>query len=539
MLQNSLKLLSAGAMLLCSTAYSQTYYPTAQQPMAGAPVQRMVSQGAPAYQAVPQPVYGSAHLPPPTTVSGGATTVPYGGPYASQPMQVTPVHLGVANPSCGSGNCGPQPVAGYGAGGAVATGVPYGSYGQGLIQIPTSGQTSGGSGFFFRYDRLYSTISRSGGARAVGSANAEGISYFGGGATAFQNSFDTSFLDDDEFEFNGDRIEFGFLDGTGCDCGRCGAGWVASIISLDQDIAVSTAGGQLLFDDPFGILFGYADGNGDGIDDDINSNNVYGRFGEDRGVPDPNLDNVITPGPPYDGIIDGPSPFGDDQGDLVRWIPIFDQLSVRSRTTISGLALSRFRASRRGFGAGGPGGCGGRCFRWLYGVRYMQFRDRFSIDADGGFFPEMQIDLDGTARNFLIGPEVGFCLGRTVGPWSFSGQLRFTPAVNFSRTSMQGAAFTGIDGSMVTGQNHPLGLTAITVNSNENSETFTALGEWRAEVGYALTKCLSVRAGYTGMYLGEIASGTNLNFQLPDFSVSGQRDDIYVHALTLGGEFVY
>lgn len=531
MLQNSIKLLTAGAMLLCSTAYAQTYYPSAQQPMAG-PVQgMMLNQGAPVYQAPQQQVFQTAQLPPPTVVGGG---MPYGGQYASQPMQITPVHLGGGG--CDTGSCGgpAQPVAGYGPGGfGVATGFPNTGAQQTRL-IPTSGQSAGGAGFFFRYDRLYSTISRSGGSGDVGSANAEHIGFFGGKGTAFQNSFDRSFLDDNEFEFNGDRIEFGFLDGNGCDCGRCGAGWVASIMRLDQDVSVSTAGGQLLFDDPFGILLGYSDGNGDGIDDDLNGNNVYGRFGEDRGVPDPDIENLITPGPPFDGIIDGPA--GDDVGDLITWIPIFANLSVRSRTTISGLALSRFRPSRRGYGAGG---CGGRCFRWLYGVRYMNFRDRFAIDAEGGFFPEMRVDLDGTARNFLIGPEIGFCLGRSVGPWSFSGQLRFTPAVNFQRTSMQGAAFTGIDGAAITGQGHPLGLNSITVNTNENSETFSALAEWRADVGYALTNSLSIRAGYTGMFIGEVASGTNLSFGLPDFSVAESRNDIYVHALTLGGEFIY
>ncbi len=572
------------ATLLCTTAYSQNYFPVGQPSMSGGvpsvgqgpgvipsgstaagtflagvvPARGSVNYGANAFQyAAQQPVtqqpvtqqpvtqqlvtqqphvaqayapqqsyatYAASQLPPaPSAAYGGSMGIPYGGQLVSQPVGVpqpmAAPSVGVGG-GCSSGSCGgAKPIAGYGMSpvGGAAGAFPAGRNGP-MPPIPTSGNNSGGPGFFFRYDRLYSSISKPN--LRVGSSDAEGIFLQpGGGVKTLQNSFGSNFRDDD-FNFNGNRFEFGFLDGTSCDCGRCGWGWVASILDVSDDGYAEVEGGAVLFDDPYGILYGFADYDGDGIDDDVNGDGVFGRFGIDREEP-------------Y-GEFEGPTPEGEGELDLLHWTPYYD-LSVKSRTDISGLALNRIRGSNGIPGASSSCGSGGCCFRWLCGVRYLNIRETFDLLGSGGFSDDGELSLKGRAKNFIIGPEIGLCLGRSTGPWSFEGQVRFTPAANFIRNRTSARMTLG-DG---TGQNGPLDSGPLTGTDSDDTEQFSMIGEWRTDVAYAVSDFFSLRAGYTGMFISEVSRGGGVNFSLPDFGVGSDRSDIYIHALTLGGEFVY
>lgn len=576
MLRTSMRQMAIGSILFCcTTAYGQHYYPNATQPALGAaqPTQGFVpglQPQAPSYPPMmQQPAYPPAagsygpavpsqvSYPPQQQYSPQYSSAPIQTQYAAQPpmqmppMQMPPVQLTSAAPcasGCADGGA-PQGIAGYGPGGfGVATGFPQGGAVGPVPPINTSGQTSGGVGFFFRYDRLFSSINApSGSGGDIGDPNQEGTYISNGIPTEFRNSLDTGFISD-EFNFNGNRIEFGFLDGNGgcggcggCSTNRCGSGWVASIISIDQAYSNELTGrvdadgrplgnvGYVLFADPTGMMLGFStalDGEGNEVDADINGNYVYGRNGVDLGTLDPNT-NLF--GLPFDGVIDQPAP--QDNGDLVTFIPIFNNLSARSDTSLSGLALTRFRDSR----VGASRGCNGRCFKWLYGLRYFNLKDRFNVTATGGdIFEEFRISAN--SRNFIIGPEIGACIGRSVGPWSFSGQARVTPGINFIRSN-QAATFVAAED--VTPRDAPLNTFSFASSNRNETEQFSLSAEWRGEVAYALTSFASVRAGYTGLFLGEVARSSDVTYAIPDLGLSTSRSDVYVHALTMGLEFIF
>ena len=475
---------------------------------------------------------GQPTIPQPTNF-GAVANVPPAGNWPSQPQ--------IASQEPQSGNGGPPAVnrslvGGYdamaynaeafngSACGSPACG-PGGHAGSG--DVSCSGHISKGAGFFFRYDRLYLSISAPDG-KDIGSPNVEGIYTSNGIDYPFQNSMDSGFIGDD-FEFAGDRIEFGFLDGGGnSNCGHCGSGWIASILDVDQDHSAKQSGVMILFDDPWGMLLGFQDGNGDGYDDDQNGDMVFGRHGQDLGTPD-GMGGYM---PPFDEIPDVPAP--QDNGDLITWEPIYANVSVYSRTEASGLALSRFHTPRQ------YAGCdrGGTCVRFLWGVRYLDIDERFSLLGESSFFDETRIKAD--AHNFIIGPEIGVCLGRRHGPWSFGGEARFVPGVNIFSANQTGVI--GTNAEQFAGQhpaNRPLNLVAIAFTNRDEDEDFSAIAEWRAEVAYACTNWLSFRVGYTGIFISDVARASDINYSLPSFGISDDRSDVYINALCLGAELVY
>ena len=555
MLRTSFRHLAVGSVLLCcSTVSAQNWYPNGQQPSLG-PTQSYqgfpsgFDHAAQAYQGPQQAVRQlpstepqqyqlpapSSYTPVAQQYATAAGQGPYGGQVVSQPVSATPGPNDVG-PSCGDGSCGGQGIAGCGPGGyGVATGFPpAGGMAYSLGPINASGHTSPGHGFFFRYDRLYSSFSKPSGVRDIGDPFEEGSFIANGIPTEFRNSLDTAFINDD-FHFNGNRIEFGFLDGPG---GRCGSGWVASVLWIDEDFDSPLSGrtdengtliansGYVLFADPTGMMLGFAtalDGNGDEIDADVNGNYVYGRDGVDLGTLDPATNLFV---PPFDAIVDQPAP--QDNGDLVSFVPIYDRISARVNTSASGLALSRLRDSR-------IGGCRGGCFKWLFGVRYLNIKEQFALVGLGSdIYDEMR--LNARTKNFIIGPELGMCLGRSAGPWSLSGQLRFTAGANFLR-SRQSASF--IAASTDQTRDVPLNLFSYATSNSEEKESFSAVVEWRADVAYALSNYCSLRAGYTGMLIGEVGRASDITYSIPDLGIAGDRSDLYIHALTLGAEFAY
>ncbi len=543
-------------LLFCSTCQAQNWYstsapspqtpaiPTAAAPRFDPRMSPPTSYDAPqAPYRVPagvpsQPYQAQSAVPQPTNfgaVTGSQPSV--SGP--SYPQTQWPSYPQMASAAAGTsqglagsydlsadnGQLENGPAYGGPACGPCGAGGPCGT--DQIGNFACSGQVSKGTGFFFRYDRLYLSISAPDG-KDIGSPAVEGIYTSNGIDYPFRNSLDSGFINDD-FEFAGDRIEFGFLDGGGNDnCGHCGSGWIASIISMDQDHAASQSGVMILFDDPWGMLLGFQDGNGDGYDDDLNGDMIYGRDGQDIGTPD-GAGGYL---PQLDGIPDVPAP--QDNGDLITWEPIYANVDVYSRTEASGLALSRFHTPKQYADCG----TGGACLRFLWGVRYLDIDERFSLVGESSFFDETRINAN--AHNFIIGPEIGMCLGKARGPWSFGGELRFVPGVNIYSANQTGVI--GTNAEQFAGQNRanrPLNLVPTAFTNRDEDEGFSAIVEWRAEVGYAITQWFSLRAGYTGIFVSDVARGSDINYSLPDFGISSDRSDVYINALTLGGELVY
>ena len=290
---------------------------------------------------------------------------------------------------------------------------------------------------------------------------------------------------------------------------------------IDQQQSISSNGVTIVFNDPQGLLSGYADGNGDGIDDDINGNNIYGRNGEDLGVDD-GAGGFTNP--PFDGTIDAVAP--TDLGDLLSWIITFGDLSATSHTEMSGLELM---ATRR-YGLPQTGG-----YHDLYfGVRYVDLTDSFGISGTGGVYDSSNWDT--TVENLIIGPQIGTRVVRQWHRFSLTGEARFLFGTNFQSARQVGKTATN---GTAGGQNQPVNLFPTSFNDSHSETVFSPVAEWRVEASYFVARWLSLRCGYTGMYLGNVSrASSRMNYTLPDFGLvnNNENEGVFSNALTLGIE---
>jgi hypothetical protein len=477
-------------------------------PLAGAPANYGGGAALPSYAAVPTPVAQqvSATLPAPSA------TLPSSPATAVAPQDTRVAYLPGSDGSAGAPAVGPAIL----GGGYVDPVLGWGNASNAACNVAGAAAADQcNHGVFFRWDRLYFTMTDPN-IRAIGDPTQAGVGVSNGITYPFINSLDTGFIGGPEF---GDRIEFGFIDP------KQRNGWVASVLLLDRADSTSLMGGALLFNDPSGMLLGFQDANGDNIDDDLNGNNVYGRFGIDLGTGAGG--GVFNP--PMDGNPDATAP--QDNGDLVSWIPIFDELTASSYTDVSGLEISYVH----GRPTSSPSSS---AVNFLLGVRYLDIDDRFHVVGRGGIYDET--DLRTASQNLVIGPQVGMVMARSIGPWAFAGELRYVPGVNFIKGRQRGTFAS--NAATTAGQsnfNRPLNLHSFAVANNFEDETFSNVIEWRIDSSYALTDFLAIRAGYTGMFLSEIQRGTgNLVYTLPGLGfASANGEDMTLHALTLGLEF--
>jgi len=416
--------------------------------------------------------------------------------------------------------------AGIGYGPTSYFGSGPGAYGPPVVSAQEL--TSQGPGLFFRWDRVYFTLNEPDVA-VVGDLASAGPTFINGIPIVLVNALDTSFVDDAP-EF-GDRWEFGVFDK------QTSSGWLASVLLLDRTDSVSTPGDMLL-DDPNGSLQGFYDGNGDMVDDDLDGDRIHGRFGEDLGTPDP-----LNPGtffPIFDGIPDTSAP--QDNDDLIGWHLPFNELSATSHTDISGFELMRIREFSRRNNSTRPGA--GNSFSWLFGVRYIDLDDIFNVVGRGGYLDETRLDT--SFENFIIGPQFGGMFRGMTGAVQWGGEFRLLSGVNLIKGRQSSVVASNavqtvqdLDAKNSGSFNRPLNLFQQSIHHSTDDESFSGVLEWRLDVAYPVTKFLWLRAGYTGMYLSDIARASgNIVYSLPDFGFANttNRDGIYVNALTVGLE---
>jgi hypothetical protein len=357
-------------------------------------------------------------------------------------------------------------------------------------------------GFFASYERLYWAISKPPRA-TIGSEAAEGL-YFEPSANLDifeRNSFDTGVFNGD-FGW-GNRYDLGWIDTDNY-------GWLVSILSnLSQNQTYQNAGGNILFDDPLGLLFNYTDVNGDNFDDDRNGNDIFGRDGIDTTVPPDG-----TPDQPF-------SP--PDTGDQVRFATTYETVRLTNRIEFNGVELMRtFRIPRFHDGSD---------FQLLYGVRYLQVKDRFTILGTGGLFDSTFMNT--TIQNEIVGPQIGFRWSLQRERWSCSAEGRFMAAANFQNGNQYWVYASEIDTPAI--RNAPA-VTAYSTRNEAHETEFTPLGELRVQTSYYLTRAVALKVGYTLLYADGIQrAGNSVNYELPNFGIKNNNGDDYI--LTNGLSF--
>lgn len=367
-----------------------------------------------------------------------------------------------------------------------------------------------GQGLFVQYDALYWAFTPPRGG-VIGNPGSEfwGVNQ-SGVPVLFRNSLDTSWTA--EFSW-GNRFEIGCVEGD--------RGWIGDFYYGRQSQGLDARGVQMVFDDPYFQMSGYADDNGDGFDDDLDGDHVYGRAGEDTG-------SFIGEPPVFvdqlDGVPETPAPADTD--DLIYWQAIFDSMQIRAKSRLTGVDAMRLYR----FASPWPHGI----IDLYLGVRYLNFQDDVHITATGGFLGDASWNT--AARNNVVGPQIGARWAHRIGWMTLAAEGRFAPAVNFQDAQLDGYIASNAN---YTGVGSPANLVPSGFRESRDDVSFAPVGEWRLETAFHINQYMAFRLGYTGMVVGGLTrSGTDIVYSLPAFGFGGGGggETVLVSAFNFGLE---
>lgn len=356
-------------------------------------------------------------------------------------------------------------------------------------------------GIFLSYERLYWGMSKPA-SSVIGSTTA---------APATNNTWIDGFPDDPEFPLfpRTNSLDTGYLQGTGGWGNRWeigyltpdDVGWMVSVLDhVQQNQTYFFQGVIMQFDDPGQYLDGYT---------------------------------LVPPGPVL--INNG------------KMVVQFDNFSFANSTTLGGVELVRMNR--------GPQLHHGGFFEILYGVRWFQLHDRFSVLATNGdptaplssdYINPLQNSFWNTeVYNNLVGPELGLRWFRQTGRWKTALEGRFLPAANFQSYKQQtdlGSTISAVNDAFDQAINTtiPRRFNGLGTDSELYSTVFSPMGEWRASVACQLTKAFSIKIGYTGMVVGNIGRAANSISYDTERLVGlkrGRRETFFVNGLDFGVEF--
>jgi hypothetical protein len=370
--------------------------------------------------------------------------------------------------------------------------------------------------FFVTYDYLYWTATPPKTSK-IGSTQLEGDYTRGGVTTHFENSLDTSFLDTDFH--SGHRVELGAHDRY--------SGWLVGYAYAQQTQGLTSNSVTFLPRDPgFPVLTqsylaGYTDGNGDGIDDDLNLNTIYGRFGQDLGKSDGGGYTL-----PPDGKPDVPAP--TDTGDLVFHLPVFTQASAQNTLTMSNLELMHMTRMNQDPESD---------FEFLYGARFLDLRDYFAFSGTGGTLDATSLSV--TSKNRLLGFQVGARWRKSFGVWLLNAEGRFLAAGNIQDNQMYG----NIASNILTNPNRvnvPINLDPQAFNYSASNNEWAPVGELRLQAILPINNYCAFRLGYTGFVASGISRASEkVDYVLPRFGMnqSASNETLVFNSFNLGFEF--
>ncbi len=200
----------------------------------------------------------------------------------------------------------------------------------------------------------------------------------------------------------------------------------------------------------------------------------------------------------------------------------FTRIEMKNILQLNGVEVMRlYRAPRLH---------GGGLFELLYGVRWLQVTDTFTVSAFGGGERDEtgHISLGGPTTNFtfpgnildasrwntrvinnLIGPQIGSRWSQQRGHWIFSLETRFLAAANFQNAVQS----TDIGNLTILNQGRDSNLTTafrgIGSRTHNFWTTFAPVGELRVQTSYQVTSNVALKLGYTGLVVGGMSRASN------------------------------
>lgn len=371
------------------------------------------------------------------------------------------------------------------------------------------------------------------------------------------NALDTSVFQSDFT--SGGRFEFGRMNGD--------RGWLISSFNLGTqtqststtDVSINFANTPVGFVDVEGPnivpgpgTFGNTAFQGDGYDDDLDGDGIYGRNGRDRGTQAAAVFN-----PPLDGIPDRENPgsleIPIDWDDAVRLPTVYSNLHVENKTGVYGveaMRLWRLDWSPRG-----------GVWELFGGLRYLDIDDTFSVTGTvDNLNPIYAMNPLGDTRfstnavNHILGGQVGARWSKQTDRWQMSVETRFFAAANFQNVRQSGTFGSNNNtvvptddgtgtGTFVTPAFVPFRDEVVnmqlphTFSSSFNGTTFTPAGELRFNLKYQVFRKVYLQLGYTAIYAGGIARASNMVvYRLPGLGINSANNDsgLFMNGVNFG-----
>ena len=174
---------------------------------------------------------------------------------------------------------------------------------------------------------------------------------------------------------------------------------------------------------------------------------------------------------------------------------------------------------------------------WMVGGRYVSFYDVFEAEGLGGILGQSAWDT--SARNQIVGPEVGVRWSREFGRFGISSEGRFMAGVNNQDIRQNGEVASELFGTKENADGSPYLMHATTFASSAHLTEFTPLVEFRAEGHVQLTRLLSLKAGWTGIFMDNIARASDMVlYQVPTMGIlsGNNKQPVFMQGFNLGIE---
>ncbi|MBL9081673.1 MAG: BBP7 family outer membrane beta-barrel protein [Planctomycetales bacterium] len=356
-----------------------------------------------------------------------------------------------------------------------------------------------------------------------------------------ENAFSADFT-------TGSRFEFGRLNN--------GAGWFVSTFTLgtqSQDESLSDASVNFV-NQPIGFVdisgpnvaptpgnFNNARFLGDGYDDDLDGDGVFGRHGRDRGTQAGAVFNN-----PLDGIPDRESQgFREvpiDWDDAVRLPTIFATLDVQNRTGVWG--VETMRAYRLEFSPHGG------TWELFFGPRYLNIDDTYIVtgiarNTNPTYYQNPLGDSQWytNAQNHLFGAQLGGRWFKQNDRWQLSVETRLFATANFQNVQQDGNFGTLNDTVVIGGVTVPRRDDVINMqlpasfHSQTNLVEFSPGMEMRFNLKYQVFRSVYLQLGYTAMYAENIARASRMvRYELPGMGIdtSQNKDGLFMNGVNFG-----
>jgi hypothetical protein len=170
-----------------------------------------------------------------------------------------------------------------------------------------------------------------------------------------------------------------------------------------------------------------------------------------------------------------------------------------------------------------------------YGIGSLGIEQQKRLDGPGTVLGNSFWTTD--ADNQIVGPKAGLVWTNRRGPWSFDLQSLFL--LGFNSGQVSDSSKLGMD--LIPGALNRLFYIGPTYAANIDSrQLFTPVGEFRAQTRLRLNHSLSLSTAWTSLIVGNYLSVSNeFHTTFPDITFAVERDNLFVHQLYCGMEFVH